>query len=73
MADDSKEKLFDAIENGDDQLVKEILQKEEIDIECKNEVLHKNSFFCFFFSQNEISSNFIFFLHPSFLMLFFFV
>ena len=63
MADDSKKKLFDAIENGDDQLVKEILQKKEIDIECKNKVLHKNSFFCFFFSQNEISSNFIFFFH----------
>ena len=39
MADGSEKKLFDAIEHGDEEVVKEILQTQEIDFNCKDAVI----------------------------------
>ena len=52
MADDLKEKIFDVIKNGDEEVVREILQKEEdININCKDKVFLSFLLFIFFLSR----------------------
>ena len=61
MADDSENRLFEAIEKEDKELVQEILQTQKIDINCKDKVIFiivfriSLLFFdVFFVSKNEI-------------------
>ena len=58
-------KLYDAVERGDEELVKVLLQSKQLDIDFKHKVF-KNCFFSFF-----LLSSFVFLLLSSFSFCFF--